>query len=173
MKLWTHLPRALKKYTTFSLFARFVSGMWMAFGKHFLMIDCKRPCGAISIVIASFGKFLAASSNKTGLNRLFVWYSAELNRFCSSSQFSFGTLELIHFSVRRIGSGIVSFNIFSRSGPIPAMYCEWYAIFPQATSLANISFAFSSSMNLATSSFGPDIVDELQLQIELKHHKFT
>jgi len=40
-------------------------------------MDCRRPCGAISIVMALWGICCDASSKYTVFSTLLVWYSAD------------------------------------------------------------------------------------------------
>ena len=69
----THLPSACRKNETLSLLPRLASEMLTAPGSDFFKIACSKPCGATSMVMALVGKCLDASSNKTELNKLFVW----------------------------------------------------------------------------------------------------
>lgn len=60
-------------------------------------IACNKPWGAISMATAFLGICRVASSNKTLLNKLLVWYSAEDFWANSDSHSDSGTELLIHF----------------------------------------------------------------------------
>lgn len=84
-------------------------------------IAWRRPCGAISIAIASFGTCLRASSNRTLLKRLLVWYSGEEYWAMSDFHSDSGNELLIHLddlffgsliTCKRIGFNTVELPLF-------------------------------------------------------------
>lgn len=101
----SHFPIAVNKNRTESPYILLVNGILVTVvGKAPLMIAWRRPCGAISIAIASLGICFSTSSNKTLLNKLFVWYSGEEYFARSESQFVSGTELLIHLDDLIFGS---------------------------------------------------------------------
>lgn len=120
----SYFPRPAKKTFTFSLLPRCVRLTCTESTMLLLRIACSKPCGAISIVKAFWGSKLTVSSNRTGLKRLFVWYSAEQTWFSGRSQRVFGTLELNHLADLCFGSMITCLRRDRSFGPIPAMYLE-------------------------------------------------
>jgi len=69
-------------------------------------MPCRRPCGAISIVMALWGIRCDASSKYTALNRLLVWYSADEYFTAGKLQALGGTEEHTHREDRGFGRGI-------------------------------------------------------------------
>ena len=70
------------------------------------MMACRRPCGAISIVMALWGICCDASSKYTVFSRLLVWYSAD--EYCTAGKLYAlgGTEEHTHREDRGFGCGI-------------------------------------------------------------------
>lgn len=118
----TYVPSAPKKNVELLLLSRFVRPTLTASGIDFLRIACNRLCGAISIVKAFRGSNVEASSNRTELSKLLVWYWADEYWASIVSHLTLGTLELNHFDERFLGLKITSFNLPRSRGPISAMY---------------------------------------------------
>ncbi len=104
----SYLPIAESKYCRFAfVLLLLVKAIFVhVSGNDLFKIACSRPWGAISITIAFFGTCFIPSSNKTGLSKLLVKYSAE--HCCANSVFHWasGTDVLIHFQLRFFGHGI-------------------------------------------------------------------
>lgn len=116
----SYFPRLAKKKFTLSSFPLFISPTM----QHFVLSDLlsiawSRQCGAISMTIALSGTWCRASWNRTGLTRLFTWYSAEENLARSEDQLDSGIDVLIH----RLLRGFLSITWNSMN--IPNVKKEW------------------------------------------------
>jgi len=103
----TYLPRAARRNSVPSGWPRCVRAMLVmpSLREHFRMA-CRRPFGAISIVMALWGICCDASSKYTTFSRLLVWYSAD--EYCTAGKlWALGvTDEHTHREDRDFGCGI-------------------------------------------------------------------
>ena len=103
----TYLPRAVRRNSVPSGWPRCVRAMLeMPSLRDRFRMACRRPCGAISMVMALWGICCDASSKYTEFNRLLVWYSAD--EYCTAGKLYElgGTEEQTHREDRGFGSGI-------------------------------------------------------------------
>jgi len=103
----TYLPRATKRNSVPSGWPRCVRAMLvMPSLRECFRMACRRPCGAISMVMALLGICCDASSKYTEFNRLLVWYSAD--EYCTAGKLYAlgGTEEQTHWEDRGFGCGI-------------------------------------------------------------------
>lgn len=122
-----------------------------------LRMGPSRPVGAISMQIAFLGTCWTASWNRTGDNKLFTWYAAELCWAIGVLHPASGMLELIQRAERFFGLGIIRSSDLRSFGPASAMYGLWNATPLDFTALANTLCAVKLATTFATESLGPEI----------------
>jgi len=135
--MFTYFPIAVNKNLTESPNTFWVNGMWTKSTNDFLSMAWRRPCGAISITTALFGMCVHVSSNRTGLSRLLVWYSAEQYRAKSVFHFDSGTEVLSHRDDLGFGFGKIwksDKNRFNENPKTVAFKTHFRQIFEQSRS---------------------------------------
>jgi len=104
---YTHLPSAVRSSSVQFEWPFWVRAMFVvALLRDLWRMACNSPCGAISIVMALAGICCDASSKRTVLSRLLVWYSAEECVASGVFHALWGTEELTQRADRGFGCGI-------------------------------------------------------------------
>ena len=103
----THLPSAVRSSSVQFEWPLWVRAMFVVpLLRDWWRMACSRPCGAISIVMALAGICCDASSKRTVLSRLLVWYSAEECVATGVFHALWDTEELTQRTDRGFGCGI-------------------------------------------------------------------